>query len=191
LRSRLDPKHFALLTPVAKVRSRLDRPVTANFFEPVPLVRILTDLEQVTGTTILVNWLALAEEGLPPQVEGTLKADQQPLGESLAQLLQPLGLTYRALDADLLEVTSRKAAAGYLELEFYPVRDLVSAGGTVESLVERIKDETGGGTWSDAGGAGVVHFDEPSHCLLVLQSQPVQIEVEQFLARQRAGGPKG
>lgn len=188
LRSRLAPEKFSLITHTAMARGRLDRQVTAGFHEAVPLVRILTDLEGLTGTTIVVNWRALAEEGLSPQVESTLKVHQQPLAKSLTQLLQPLGLAYRAVDADTLEVTSRKAVSSRLELEFYPVRDLVGGGAQSNRLVERIKDEVGGGTWDDAGGPGVVHFDGPSSCLIVLQSQPVQVELETFLAGQRSGG---
>ncbi|NUQ65239.1 MAG: DUF1559 domain-containing protein [Pirellulales bacterium] len=186
LRSRLDSKRFLLTTPSAKAQGRLAREVSVNFHEPTPLPQILTDLEQLTGTTILVNWAALAEEGLSPQVKGTVKVERQPLGEALAQLLQPLGLVWRAVDADIFEVTSRKAADSHLELEFYPVQELGRDKDTAENLIEKLKDEVGGGTWNDAGGAGVVRFDGPSRCLLVLQSQPVQREVERFLARQRA-----
>ncbi len=50
------------------------------------------------------------------------------------------------------------------------------------ALIERIKGHVAGATWSDAGGAAVIHFDPASHCLIVLQSQPAQIEVEAVLA---------
>ena len=49
-------------------------------------------------------------------------------------------------------------------------------------MIERIKGHVAGPTWSDAGGAAVIHFDPASHCLIVLQSQRAQIEVEAVLA---------
>ena len=93
-------------------------------------------------------------------------------------MFEPLGLVYRVVDAKTIQATSRKAAAAPLELEFY------RAGGEPSgaAVIERIKDRVAGPTWSDAGGAGVIHFDPASHCLMVLQSQGVQIEVEALLA---------
>lgn len=191
LRSRHDPGRFSLTTPMAKARGRLGRVVSLNFRDPAPLVRIVADLEQLTGASILVNWVALAEEGLSPQLEGHVQVQQQPFSEALVQLLQPLGLAYRVVDADILEITSRTATISRLELDFYPVRELTSSEAAVKDLLNRLQDEVGGGTWSDAGGPGMVQFDAPSGCLLVLQSQHVQREVEQFLSARLAGSGAG
>ena len=50
---------------------------------------------------------------------------------------------------------------------------------------EEIKRQVAGGTWSDAGGPGIVRFDEPSGYLLVRQSQPVQGEIEELVDKLR------
>ena len=42
------------------------------------------------------------------------------------------------------------------------------------ALVERLKARLPDATWSDPGGPGVIYYDGPSQCLIVLQSQPVQ-----------------
>ncbi len=86
-------------------------------------------MEELAGARILVNWLALADEGLSSREVGTVTVDEGPLAEALGQLVRPMGLHLLAVDATTLEVTSRKDAAARLELEFYPVADLV-AGGT-------------------------------------------------------------
>jgi hypothetical protein len=182
-------KRLTLQSRLAQGRALLGRQVTTNFHEPVPLAQILSDLERLTEATIVVNWRALGEEGVAPQVEATLKLENRPLEEALAQLLQPLGLTYRVFDATTIEVTSRKAVANQVQLEFYPVGELLGQTATVEQLIRRTKDAAGGGSWHEAGGPGVIDFDLPSKCLLVLQSQPVQAEVETFLSRQRAAQP--
>jgi len=181
LRSDHDPERFNLATRTGRGRAALDKPVTVNFFDPVPLARLVAELGQQTGARILVDWLALSAEGISPGVTATLKADNQPLSTALAGLLRPLGLAYRVVDAETLELTTRRAVNARLELEFYPVGDLISHEATLEHLIERIKAEVAGATWSDAGGSGVLAFDKPSGCLLALQSQPVQATLEAFL----------
>ena len=186
LRSQHDPHKFALATRLDRARAKLSGPVTANFHEPTPLVRIVADLEELSGTKILVDWLALDAQGMSPGVEGSLNCENVPLSEALDELLRPIGLAYRVVDADTLEVTTRRTVAARLELEFHPVGDLVTEGVTAGSLMERIKDQVAGATWTDAGGPGVLHFDEPSRCLIVLQAQPAQFELEELLDRWRA-----
>lgn len=186
LRSQHDPNKFALATLLDRARAKLSEPVTANFHKPTPLVRIIADLEELTGTRILIDWLALQAQGMSPGVEGSLNCRDLPLSEVLDDLLRPMGLAYRVVDADTLEVTTRRTVAARLELEFHPVGDLLTEGATAASLMEGIKDQVAGATWSEAGGPGVLHFDQPSQCLIVLQAQPAQFELEELLERWRA-----
>ena len=111
-----------------------------------------------------------------------MKVQKKPLAEALAQLLDPLALGYRVVDSRTIQVTTRKALMARLELEFYKVEGLPSKAAAASALIEQIKSRVGGSTWSDAGGAAVIHFDPASQCLIVLQSQPVQIELEALLA---------
>ncbi|MCR4413547.1 MAG: hypothetical protein NUV77_14090, partial [Thermoguttaceae bacterium] len=172
-----------LATRFDKVRSRLRQSVTANFPEPALLARIVADLEAVGGVTIVADWIALAEAGVPADAKATLKVHGRPLSEAMVELLQPLGLTYRFAGPDTLEITSRKAAAGRLEVEFYPIGTLLAKGQNAEAIINRVKGEVAAATWSDAGGPGQIYFDKPSACLVVLQSQPVQVKVQLLLGR--------
>ena len=119
-----------------------------------------------------------------------LKVTDQPFAAALYGLLEPLGLDYRVVDEGTIQVSTRKAVAATLELEFYPIRDLLRSGQTGEEVVKKIEGSVAGSTWSDAGGPGVLHFDGPSACLIVLQSQPVQADIERLLAEQRDGEPE-
>ncbi|MFH1924519.1 MAG: DUF1559 domain-containing protein, partial [Planctomycetota bacterium] len=186
LRSRHDPEKFTLATRSDRARAKLSRPITANFHEPAPLARIAADLEALSGAGILVDWAALASQGLSPEARGSLSADGQPLSEALDLLLEPMDLAYRVVDADTIEITTRKVLADRLELEFHPLADLLTGERTASSLMDRIKDEVAGATWSEANGPGLMHLDEPSGCLIVLQSQPVQLALEALLDRCRA-----
>ncbi len=191
---------LVLATRFDRVRARLRQPVTVNFPEPTPLVRILADLEEVGKTTIVVDWIALADAGVLPDAKATLKVNDQALSEAIVELLQPLGVTYRLAGSDVFEITTRKAVAARLELEFYPIGAILEKGQTVEAVMERIKGQVAGATWSDAGGPGLVVFDKPSGCLMVLQSQPVQVKIQILLAKLASelgaasagtGGPPG
>ncbi len=183
LRSHYPAAMFSLSTRLDRAGAKLRKPVTLNFHESAPLGEIVGQLAEQTGAKIVVDWLALAADGKPPSLEATLTADHRPLAEALDNLLRPQGLTYRAVDAATLEVTTVKAMAARLELEIYPLAGLLSPGVTAAAVQQRIKAEAAASTWSDAGGPGVIDFDVPSQCLLVLQSPAVQAQVEALLAR--------
>jgi hypothetical protein len=164
-------------------RAKLRQPVTVNFPEPAPLARIVGDLEHVSQTTILLDGPAVKAAGISPQRQATLSAHEQPLSEALMSLLEPLGLTYRIVDGTIFEITSRKAAAARLELELYSVAALLARPMTPEAVMEQVKAHVAGATWNDAGGPGAMQFDPASRCLLVLQSQPVQVKVQLLLGK--------
>jgi len=181
LRSRYDPKQFTLATHLDRARARLAQPVTANFRDPTLLVRILSYLAESAKARILIDWVALETVGAHRQSKGKLTVEKQPLSTALDSLLSPLGLTYLIVDADTLQVTTAKAAAARSELEFHPAKNLLADDSTPKALIERIKGQLAGATWSDAGGPGVILFDEPSKYLIVLQSQSVQRALEGLL----------
>ena len=79
------------------------------------------------------------------------KADKLPQGEALGKLLEPLGLAWRAVDANTLQVTTQKAVAARMELEFYPVGKLL-AGQPPAALIERIKTGLPAQIWGEGGG---------------------------------------
>jgi hypothetical protein len=130
---------------------------------------------------IVVDWAAQGTDSLAIQVQGTLNARGQPLAEALDALLHPLGLGYRVIDANLLQVTTQKALDERLEIEFYPARELVAAGQTGPGLVEKIKRQMAAPAWSPAGPAQI-QFDQISAALVVLQSQPAQRSIARLLA---------
>ena len=174
---------LTLATHVDQARARLGQAVTASFPEPTPLAQIAAELERIGQATIVFDGVTLWASGISPQRKGTLSVHNRPLYEALVLLLQPLGLTYRIVDAGTFEITTRKAAAARLELEFYPVAEILAKGASPEALMERIKAQLAGATWNDAGGPGAMVFDRPSNCLLVLQSQPVQAKLELLLGK--------
>ena len=211
LRSRGAPERFTLVTRTSQARNMLDQPVTANFHEPAELAKILAFLAKAAGSDILIDHAALAAAETSDGVETSLVVQKQPLAAVLADLLRPLGLTYRVVGADAIQVTTNEAAEERLELEFYPVgprladknspdplmgegpkknsplptnlRSVPGEGPGVRAakLVDQLKTQVAASTWSDAGGQGEIYFDAPSQCLIVLQSQRVQAAIERLL----------
>jgi hypothetical protein len=178
----LDADRCALTTRSARAKELLGRDVTLTFHEPAPLRKIAGYLEEASQADILLDGPALAAAGQSANAKATLKVNGQPLSAALKVLLQPLGLSYRVIDAATLQITTRKVLDARLELEFYPVAALLKQGETPAALQDRVRSGVAPATWSDAGGPGVLYFDKASSCLIVLQSQPVQAALEAFLA---------
>ncbi len=176
---------FTLVPRRVRAAALLDQPVSVNFFRPTPLRRVLTELERTSEVQISVNWLALQSEGKGPTLSAVLTVAQTPLGEALTQMLDPLGLAYRAVDAQTIEVTTRAAADGHFEREFYPIRDLLDAGKNAPNLIAHLR-QVGKGSWNSEGGKGFVQFDEPSRRLIVFQTQPNQAEIGRLLDAMRS-----
>ncbi len=119
--------------------------------------------------------------------ETSMAVEKEPLSKALAAALKPLGLGFRAIDEQTLQITTLEGLREFLELEFYPVRDLLPAGATAaEDFVAEIKTELAAARWSDTGGPGAMAVDPVSQSLLVLHNQPVQRQLEELLARRRA-----
>jgi hypothetical protein len=193
LRTQEHPERFELSTQSARAEKTLDRPVTLNYHEPIPLAKILAFLARAAKCEILVDHAALAAAETSDRVETSLTVENKTLRESLEKLLPPLGLAYRAIGPNLIQVTTKEAAGEKLEVEFYPVEPLLDKknsprplagegpGVREQKLVERLKSEIAPATWNDTGGQGEIYFDAPSQCLIVLQSQPIQAAVERLL----------
>ena len=186
LRSRGNHERFDLATRHHRAKDLLDRPITVNFHEPTPLAEIVSYLEGISACSILIDRPALQGERLTGDSPAAMSVEKQPLAVALQELLDPLELACRVIDERMLQITTRKAVATRLELEFYPVAELLTDGTSGPGLAEQIKSRLSGSTWNDAGGPGVLHFDEPSKCLIVLQSQPVQVAIGRLLAEKRA-----
>lgn len=186
LRAGGDPEQFTLTTRRESARKMLGRPVSANYHEPTPLVKILAYLAETTGGDILIDRAALAAAETSDRVEASVSADRRSLEAILDELLPPLGLGYRVVGPALVQVTTREAVEERPELEFYPVEKLLSDGTTAEQWIARLKIEIEPATWADAGGLGEAHFDAASKYLIVLQSQPVQAAVARLLTPKKA-----
>ncbi len=189
--SKLDPKKFVLATRTARAKAILSQIVSVHASVPSSLFSILDQFKQPAGSEILIDRPALAAIGISESTTGKFKAEKLPLGEALQQLLEPLELSWRAVDASTLQITTQKALATRMELEFYPVGKRPAptsgnppgapAGQPPAALIERIKTGLPSAVWDEGGQGGALYFDPLSQCLIVLQSQPMQRALEALL----------
>ena len=181
--SPFNPELFRLEPVLSQAKQRLATPVTINYVEPASFVRILDRLGKEAGLQILVDWRAVAELGWSPDGEATISASNEPIGQALAKMLLPMDLTYRVVNATTIQVTSPTALIARLDVEFYPIGNLLSPQETPEAFLQRIRKELGEEGLRDVGAS--VHLDIPSKHLIAALPQPWQQELADLLHRMK------
>jgi hypothetical protein len=171
---------FDLRTRREQAADNLARPLTINYVRPTPLVEIVARLEKESGLCILIDWQAIAEQGWNPDGEATLIAEGHPLGEALTSMLEPMDLSWRAVSADILQITTAEALAAQGELEFYAVSGLLEKE-TPDELIARIERLLGGEHFRSGGGCGSLQFDARSKYLVAVLPQPQQVDLTAIL----------
>ena len=187
LTSGLDRKLFNLETRISQARAYLGHVTSINVGTATPLGEILEKLKEPAGTQIFVDRPALAAAGVSENTPTKLRCEGLPQGIALHELLEPLGLAWRVVDGNTVQITTKKAVAGRLEIEFYPLAKRL-AGQPPAALIDQLKAAIPGATWGESDPqagtpAGAIEYDPISQHLIVLQSQPVQAAVEAFLAQ--------
>lgn len=167
------PEMFALVRRMERAAEKLDLPLTLNFGQPTPLVEILDRLGEETGLQILVDWRAAGEAGWPPDADATVTLDKTPLREGLVQLLGPMDLTYRVVDAKLLQVTTREVLEREPEIEVHPLGELAGSPDDAAELMERVSPSL--------SKSAVLRYDAPSKSIFALLPQPQQEELARMI----------
>ena len=170
---------FRLEPRSAKVRVRLQTPISLNYSQPELLLVILRRLEKEGEIRILVDWQSLAAEGWNADGEGTLSVQDRPLGEALSELLRPMDLTWRAIDEQTVQVTTLSALHQTLELEVYPAGNLAADAGAGNALLARLRASLTPAENEESRGA--LFFDPVSGSILASLPQPQQQQVEKLL----------
>jgi hypothetical protein len=187
LRSRYDPKLFQTSTRTTRAGELLGTPIRMNFGQPTPLIQILSRITSSTGGEILVDWEALAAAHWAPPAETTMTADDEPLEDALDEMLSPMGLTYRIVGPQTLQITTPWALQAHTEMELYPVEDLVGRRLSGKQLEQYLRRALGAGLFQGADAIGSIQFDPSTNHLIVCLPQPHQRRLEATLAALRSG----
>ena len=121
LRSKYPAAMLTVESPYEKLSATLDKPVTFTFMPWTRLADVVRQLQELTGLTILVDWAALGEAQFTPSSTVACSAIDRPWSESLDGILNPLGLTWWAVDAKTLQITTLDALERIERVEFYPI----------------------------------------------------------------------
>ena len=186
-KTNLDPALSRLEPRFARIQPLLQKPVRIRFAEPTSMLQILQRLTQDTGLQILVDWQALGQMGWTPAAETVLLADGVTVGEALTNMLRPMDLTYRAVDAATVQITSPEADKNHWDVEFYPVKQLLGDTPDASSLMERLAVALQQASIGESD--CVVSFDPASRHLIAAMSQPDQRWLAQLLDRWRLTAP--
>jgi len=188
--SRFPVENFNLATRSSRVRSKLDKNIVVNFFQPTRLDKVTEILSEVGACRILIDWQSLHQLGWNADTMVTLTVNDIPLGKALDNLLEPMELGYRRVNTDLIQITSAERLQTENEFEIYKVGDLCARGTTAIEIIDALRLALGAEIFSDRGGPGTLAFDERGEALLATFPQESQIVLEQTLAELRAKLPK-
>jgi len=129
----------------------------------------------------------LAHAHWAPPAQTTMTVDDAPLDEALDEMLRPMGLTYRVVGPQTLQITTPWALQAHTEMELYPVEDLVGQRISGKQLGQRLQRALGAGLFQGPDAIGSIQFDPSTGHLIVCLPQPHQRRLEATLAAWRSG----
>ncbi len=165
------PQELLHVTPALTwLRPTLDRKTTFSFVSWTPVAEIVNYWRQTSKLTILVDWQELDSVEITPQTPLACGVIDRRWEASLDAVLGPLGLAWRPIDGETIEITTRDAADHAALVEFYPLRADQRA--SAEDLARSIGSPDDG---------VVAMYDEPSGTLLVRAPATAQRRADALL----------
>jgi hypothetical protein len=173
-RSKYPPAMLSVESPYEKVVSLLAKPTTFTFMPWTRLADFVSQLEEMTGLTILVDWAALGEADFGPSSAVACSAIDRPWSESLDGILAPLGLAWWAVDGQTLQISTLSALERIQRVEFYPVSaKLREQFSKDEALVAALQSAVEKRSANDRNAECRMSVDRPSGRLIVRGSPAV------------------
>jgi hypothetical protein len=167
----------------------LGEKVTFTFLPWTRVSDVLHNLQEMSGLMVLADWGALAEAELGPSTPVTCSALDRSWQEALDGVLEPLGLTWWAVNGETIQITTPAALERIQRIEFYQVpaklrASFASGQALIESLEKDLGEATAGKQVKPAQSR--IALDEPSGRLIVLASPTVNRK----LSHRLSGGAK-
>jgi hypothetical protein len=115
------PERFLSAEPsFAGLQSQLADRTTFSFVSPTPLAEVTRYWAKGASVVILVDWQSLAGQEFGPGSQISCSVADKPWSEALTLVLEPLGLTWRAIDAGTIQITTLEADRDRPLVEIYP-----------------------------------------------------------------------
>ncbi|MCI0492804.1 MAG: hypothetical protein L0Z07_07690, partial [Planctomycetes bacterium] len=171
-RSNYPAELLTIESPDATHAKTLAKSTTFTFLPWTPLDDVVRHWSEATGLIFLVDWAALAEVDLAPSSPISCSAVDQTWEEALPAILRPLGLDWRPVDGQTIQITSQAAADRIRRIEFYTIAPTLrdqfpSAGALVEAMRAEVEEQSPHADDSSLLPAQL-ELDAPSGRLIVL-----------------------
>ncbi|GIW93120.1 MAG: hypothetical protein KatS3mg110_1161 [Pirellulaceae bacterium] len=137
------PLYVAQLRPrIDMAIDRLAQSITVHRPVGVPLLQILDEIAEASDLVLVVDWNGLIGEGWTPQSLARLDVEDVSVSEALQQLLGPMQLSFRVIDARTLQITTMPRAWNLEEIAFFPL-DAVWGKDEGRTVLERVRTVLG------------------------------------------------
>jgi hypothetical protein len=149
-----------------------------NLLVAKPIQKVIDQIEQEVGISILVDWPSLISEGWTPDTEIPWESNGEPFVKTLQETLRSMKLDYRVVDAKTIELTTRKKNESTLSMEVYPCAEILKK---TKLAVFRNQLETGIGNKINAQAGMSATYDSSCQCIVAVLPQPLHRRLERIL----------
>jgi hypothetical protein len=140
--TRYPADRLSIDSPYREIDSQLSVRTTFTFLPWTRLADVVHHWEQECGITMLVDWRALADVHLDPSSPISCSAVDREWGEALHEILEPIGLSWWAVDSETIQITTQDALADIERTEFHAVpKAFLERLSENESLVDSLQKE--------------------------------------------------
>ncbi len=146
-----------------------------------PIAQVLNQLRDQEGVTILMNWNELLKENWNPNVQLPWLSKERSFEKTLRELTNSMGLAYRLLNQDTLEITTKQKYWTENRLEIYPCQRQLKKRYTGDQIIQFLKE----GIAADLPRQTMtqVIYSPDYECIIAVLPDPLQIRVEKILAQ--------
>ena len=174
---------MALLSADSRPTTKLDARTTFTFTRYTPLEEIFAYWQQQLGVAVLVDWPSLLAEGVSPRLQIACAVKGEPWHQALDTVLDPLGLGWRPVDKDTIEITTSQVIHEQPQLKFYSL-DTYNKQADEPTLTQAKKWLDKHRTSTADGPAAALLIDPPSNTLIANQPTAAHRRLEQWLSGQ-------
>ncbi len=157
------------------ILAALKKPVSLHL-NHVPLVEFAAAVQKQGDFNLVLDHAGLNEVAAGLKTPISISADHIPLADVLNRVLEPLGLDYM-MKNEVLVISSRSRCRPILEVQTYPVADLITDNKTAsgakvdfEPLTRLITSTVQPASWEGSGGRGSIQPVENTLSLVIRQS---------------------
>lgn len=181
-RSSYPVERLSLLSASGRLAEKLDTRTTFTFSHYTPLCEIFTFWQQQLGVAVLVDWPAALVEQAGPQTQIACSVINKPWPAALDAVLEPIGLGWRAVDNETIEITTARVVHEQPWLKFHAL-DRHGKQGSTEMLarLRQLLDDRRA-IASNRSPAALL-FDPASNMLLAYEPAANGRRLEKWLSR--------